>query len=421
MMANKARILILIGAHLWTSPRSQKEAQALASAGHDVTISGIWFDELGASRDRALAAGKPWKFEPALDIREPTALGRVRNVAVRGRRRMDRELCSRLGWRLPAALGYGAQGLLRAALEYSADLTIVHSEANLWVGSELLDRGRRVGVDFEDWFSEDLREDQRQAHAMQWLQEIEQQLLRRCTYSITTSKAMSIALSEHYGAPPPAVVYNVFPFAERSALDGVFKDRKDPNVPSVHWFSQTIGPGRGLEMFFAATRDLATPFEIHLRGRMAMNYEGDFRRLVPDHVRERLFIHDTVPNDALLSRIAEHDIGLALERSERASRQLSITNKLFQYMQGGLAMIATDTKGQAEVFAAEPEIGLMIPNNDVNALVEALRVFLDDKGRLRKARAASIEAARRTFCWEKQADTIVQSAERALAGNLHVG
>jgi glycosyltransferase involved in cell wall biosynthesis len=84
-------------------------------------------------------------------------------------------------------------------------------------------------------------------------------------------------------------------------------------------------------------------------------------------------------------------------------------------------MIATDTRGQAEVFAAEPEIGLMIPNNDVNALVEALRVFLDDKGRLRKARAASIEAARRTFCWERQADTIVQSAERALAGNLHVG
>jgi glycosyltransferase involved in cell wall biosynthesis len=415
-MTNKARILILIGAHLWTSPRSQKEAQALASAGHDVTIRGIWFDEVGASRDRALAAGKPWKFEPALDIRDPTTFGRMRNMAVRGRRRLDRELCSRSGWRLPAALGYGAQGLLRAALEHSADLTIVHSEANFWVGSELLDRGRRVGVDFEDWFSEDLREDGRQAHAMRWLQELEQRLLRRCTYSITTSKAMSIALGEHYGAPPPAVVYNVFPFFERNGIDHLFKDRRDPRVPSVHWFSQTIGSGRGLETFFAATQEIATSFEIHLRGRMAMNYAEDLHRLVPSQVRERLFIHETVPNDELLSRISEHDIGLALERSERASRQLSITNKLFQYMQGGLAMIATDTRGQAEVFSAEPEIGVMIPNNDVKALADALMTLLEDKERLRTARAASLEAARRTFCWERQIDTVVQCAERALAG-----
>jgi glycosyltransferase involved in cell wall biosynthesis len=415
-MTDKARILILIGAHLWTSPRSQKEAEALAAAGHDVTISGIWFDELGASRDLKLADGKRWKFRPALDIRKTTTLRRMRNVAVRARRRIDEELCSRRGWRLAAALGYGAQGLLRAALEHSADLTIVHSEANLWVGNELLDRGLRVGVDFEDWFSEDWRDDDRQAHAMRWLQELEQRLARECTYAITTSNAMSLALAERYRTPPPAVVYNVFPFSERNAIDGAYQDRKDPQTPSVHWFSQTIGPGRGLEIFFAAVRDISAPFEIHLRGRMAMNYAETFQRLIPDHVRERLFIHDTVSNDALLSRIAEHDIGLALETSERASRQLSITNKIFQYMQGGLATIATDTAGQAEVFSKEPEIGLMVANKDVNALADALVTFLGDKDRLRTAQAASLDAAQRTFCWERQSGTIVRCAERALGG-----
>ncbi len=414
-MRDKARILILIGAHLWTSPRSQKEAEALASAGHDVTISGIWFNELGASRDSRLAAGKPWKFRPALDIRASTASGRIRNAAVRARRRIDCELSSRYGWRLAAALGYGAQGLLRAALEHSADLTIVHSEANLWVGDRLLDRGLRVGVDFEDWFSEDMRGDDRQAHAMRWLQGLEQRLVRECTYSITTSTAMSAALAERYSAPPPAVVYNVFPFSERDALDGVYKDRRDLTVPSVHWFSQTIGPGRGLEIFFAAARDIVMPFEIHLRGRVATGFAESFHRLVPGHLRERLFVHDTVSNDTLLSRIAEHDIGLALETSERASRQLSITNKLFQYMQGGLAMIATDTKGQAEVFSREPDVGLMIANNDATALADALTLFLTDSDRLRTARAASLDAARRTFCWERQSDTVIDCAERALA------
>jgi glycosyltransferase involved in cell wall biosynthesis len=415
-MRVKARILILIGAHLWTSPRSQKEADALASAGYDVTISGIWFDEVGARRDLKIAAAKPWKFQPALDIRGKTAFGGVRNLAVRARRRLDRELCSRGGWRLADALGYGARELLRAALAHSADLTIVHSEANLWVGSELLSRGRRVGVDFEDWFSQDLLDDERQGRAVQWLQELEGRLLRECAYAITTSKAMSAALAERYGVPPPEVVYNVFPFAERNTIDGAYTDRRNRAVPSVHWFSQTIGPGRGLEMFFAATRGILTPFEIHLRGRMATNYAERFHRLVPIHVRERLFIHDTVPNDALLSRIAEHDIGLALETSERASRQLSITNKVFQYMQGGLALIATDTRGQAEVFSSQPAIGLMVADNDVTALQTALLALLDDKDRLGRAQRASLDAARQTFCWERQSGTIVCCAQQALGG-----
>jgi glycosyltransferase involved in cell wall biosynthesis len=282
------------------------------------------------------------------------------------------------------------------------------------VGNHLLDRGWRVGIDFEDWFSEDLRGDQRQAHAMRWLQELEERLARECCYSITTSNALSRALAERYAAPTPAVVYNVFPFAERSTIDGTYRDRKSLDMPSVHWFSQTIGPGRGLEVFFAAIREISTPFEVHLRGRLATDYVEAFERLVPAHVRDRVYIHETVANDALLSRIAEHDIGLALETSERASRQLSITNKVFQYVQAGLAVIATDTKGQTEVFSKEPMIGLIVADNDVIALREALLTFLRDKDRLRDAQAASIEAARRTFCWEEQRQTIIDCAARAL-------
>jgi hypothetical protein len=149
---------------------------------------------------------------------------------------------------------------------------------------------------------------------------------------------------------------------------------------------------------------------------MAAGHAEQFHRLVPPHVRDRLFIHDTVPNDALLSRIAEHDIGLALETSERASRQLSITNKLFQYMQGGLAMIATDTIGQVEVFSSQPDIGLMVPNKDVTALQTALVTLLEDNDRLLRAKRASLEAARQTYCWERQSGTVVSCARRALAG-----
>jgi len=273
----------------------------------------------------------------------------------------------------------------------------------------------RVGVDFEDWFSEDLRADDGESERMRWLQELERRLARECAYAVTTSKALSDALAQHYSAPQPAVVYNVFPFAETGAVDNIYRDRKNLSLPSIHWFSQTIGPGRGLEMFFEAARDVTVPFEVHLRGNVAANHAESFKQLIPLRMRERVFVHPTVPNDELLSRISEHDIGLALETSARASRNLSITNKLFQYLQGGLAVLATRTEGQVEVFNEAPGIGLLVDNDDTAGLANALSIFLADRQRLEAAQLASIRAAERTFCWERQRDAIIQRAARALA------
>jgi hypothetical protein len=39
-----ARIHLIIAGHLAMSPRGRREASVLQDAGHDVTVSGIWFD-----------------------------------------------------------------------------------------------------------------------------------------------------------------------------------------------------------------------------------------------------------------------------------------------------------------------------------------------------------------------------------------
>jgi len=135
---------------------------------------------------------------------------------------------------------------------------------------------------------------------------------------------------------------------------------------------------------------------------------------VPESWRQRVFIHPTVPNAELLSRIAEHDVGLALETTAIKSRNLTVTNKLFQYLQGGLAVIATDTAGQREVFARRPEIGLLIPPDDPRALAQAMEALLNEAGKLSAARAAALKAAEEEFCWEKQQPKLLTAAEAAL-------
>src|SRR5438132_7959473 len=230
-----SRILILVAGHLCNAPRPLKEADTLAAAGHEVTVRGSWFDSELADRDRDLTLNRRFGFEPIQDLRAGSFANRSRNFAARARRRLAHEAQVRFGKFTPAVLGYDVNAVLKTALSERADLTIVHSEAGLWVGSELLKHGMRVGVDFEDWFSEDLLPQDRVGRPIKQLKKYEAELMRQASYRITTSQALADALAKAYLQSPPAVVYNVFPFAARASIDGETKDRLDRRVPSLQW------------------------------------------------------------------------------------------------------------------------------------------------------------------------------------------
>ncbi|ERT08221.1 glycosyl transferases group 1 family protein [Lyngbya aestuarii BL J] len=406
-----AKILILIGGHLCTAPRPQKEADALAAVGHEVTVRGFWFDPELVERDRLILATKTWQFLPIIDF-QPAH--KINNIRVRIKARIAKEKYKRFGTFSPELLGYGATAMLQVARHTQADLTIVHSEGGLWVGNQLLNEGFCVGVDFEDWFSEDLLPSARATRPIHQLKTFEHRLAINCIYCLTTSHALAEAFSEAYQVPKPTVIYNTFTAKERFNIDGKTLDKINSKLPSLHWFSQTIGPGRGLEILFKALPYLQTPVEIHLRGDYPKTAQQWLQQQVTDEWRDRIFIHPTVPNSELLSRIAEHDIGLALEQADIPSRNLTITNKLFQYLQAGLAVIATDTAGQKEIFQDCPEIGQLLTDNHPTLLAEAIENLLQNPEKLARAKAAALQAYENKFGWEKQVNLLLQISEVSL-------
>jgi glycosyltransferase involved in cell wall biosynthesis len=410
MVLSVAKILILIGGHLCNAPRPQKEAETLAAAGHDVIVRGFWFDPEMIERDRLLMVDKKWRFEPILDFQPKH---RLKNLGIRFQNRIAKELFQRYGIFSPNLLSYGTTAMLKAARREAADLTIVHSEPGLWVGSQLLNQGFRVGVDFEDWFSEDLPLKERMNRPIAQLKALESRLMRECTYCLTTSHALAEALSQAYQVSTPTVIYNTFPIHEREQIDGQKRDRQNLDLPSLHWFSQTIGPGRGLDTLLLALPHLKIPVEIHLRGNYPDSYREWLEPMIPGEWRDLIFIHPTVPNQELISRIAEHDIGLALESPHCSSRQLTITNKFFQYLQAGLAVIATNTAGQTEILSQRPNIGKLIECDNPLQLAQAIEDLVQPNN-LIEAKKAAQEAAQEKFCWEKEAEKLIDIANTAL-------
>ncbi|MDB6170439.1 MAG: hypothetical protein JWM88_3303 [Verrucomicrobia bacterium] len=402
-------ILILTSSHLCRNPRVVKEATTLGAAGYDVTVMSVSMREDFERLDLELMRGLPFRRK-VLDYRRENRSARFSRLFQRAGTWGARRLC-RLA-RIESAQSLGpANALLRLARSHPADLTIAHTEIPLWAAGPLIRDGRRVAVDLEDWYSEDLLEDDRRTRPLRLLREAEAFALDRAVYTSVPSESMAAALAQVHHRPAPIVLRNTFPLQRVSRLD-----RPAGNEPpALVWFSQTIGPGRGLERFLATWALTQTRSRVHLMGAVSAEYRDELRALVPDARRNDLRFIVPVAPDRLPAKLAEFDIGLALESRSPRNRDITISNKILQYLNAGLAVIATATAGQSEVMQAAPACGLLVPPGEPAELAVSLEHFLENRGRLRASQAAARAAAVAEFSWEHDAPRLLAAVEGALS------
>lgn len=400
------RILILTNGPLCRNPRVVKEAETLGRAGFHVEVVGVANHPRSAEIDLLLCRGAPFRVAPIVLLpgSGPASFGRRLEV------RFWRELATRFGFRTIHSLG-PARSLWAEARRRTADLIIVHNEIGHWTGLRLAARGRLVAADIEDWHSEDLRPEDRRSRPLSLLREIERRLLTECCYTSTTSHSLADRLHEHYGGKRPAVLTNSFP------LQPTPRTPRNPSaaVPvRFFWFSQTIGPGRGLEQFFTAWDRMPPPSQLTLLGEDRGQFAATLMGGLSPARRDTVQTMEPLPPDELPGEIARHDVGLALEDASVASRDLTITNKILQYLNAGLAVVATSTAGQREVLAHAPDAGVFIdpanPSNTVRVLNDLLAARASLASRQRTAR----RLAEDVYSWELEAPKLLRLVELAL-------
>jgi glycosyltransferase involved in cell wall biosynthesis len=183
--------------------------------------------------------------------------------------------------------------------------------------------------------------------------------------------------------------------------------RVEPSPLRLHWFSQTIGAGRGLEEVIEAAALLSEPVELHLRGRPAAGYEQTIRALASRY-RVTLKLHPLVDHHDLIKTMDQFDVGLALERPDNGNYALTVTNKIGSYLLAGLAVVATDTQGQREILKSIPVAGVLYAAGSPHQLADALRLWLKDRRALLAAQQAAWDAARARFCWDIEKEAFLQ-------------
>ncbi len=310
----------------------------------------------------------------------------------------------------------GFSDLASLAASVRADLFIGHYPAGLAAAARAAKNSNALfAYDAEDLYAGEHPKTRSGRRVAKLIDTLERRYINECAYVSASSPGIGEALENRYEIAPPVVIQNTFPWTDRDSMDGKILDRKSDGL-SVYWFSQTIGPGRGIEDAVKACGTLGGGVDLHLRGTISQGYASRLYELASTFgVEQSLYIHSQVPYDQVLSRTAEHDVGLALEQPTTLSRNLCQTNKLFVYLLAGIAVAATDTPGQRLVMDLSHEAGISFSPGDHDSLAAFLKSLRDDPARLKSRKMAALRSAREDWNWEVSKSTLVQAVNRVFA------
>jgi glycosyltransferase involved in cell wall biosynthesis len=401
MAALKPRVTIVTAGHLSTCPRMVKAADALHAAGYRIRVVSVNHTPWATATDRAVMATRRWEWT-AVDYARTTA--RTMQIATGARLRAARAVSVIAGpMRTPVAAAIRAIGrahdeLARAAAAAPADFVYGGTTGALAAVAESADRLRApFALDLEDFHSaEGGGADGARLGAL--VERVEHDVLGRARFLTASSPMIAAAYEQKYGVTP-ITVHNTFPLAPP-------RPTANHGGPlRLYWFSQTLGPGRGLNELVRALALLATPVELHLRGRPKGDYVAELaaeQRVIAPRVALRL--HDPAAPDDMVRLAQDYDAGFSGEERDVFNHRLCLGNKIFTYLAAGTPVILSRTPAQTALAADIGRAALTYECGDVAGLAKILAPLAADVESRQEARAAAGAAAERRWHWEHPAD-----------------
>jgi glycosyltransferase involved in cell wall biosynthesis len=395
------KVVIFTQSPLSKAPRVVKEANCLAKCGFELIVFCPWYDNDIVMRDSKLLL-KNIQFKAGIDLRDNGA----KTLFLRLERRLYRELARYLGIESNRSLGYGYFDYLKNLKSEKAQLYIGHEEMSMSLAKDLIKLNYNVAFDFEDYHSEDLLLRDRKYRPLKLLEHLEGYLLRYAKFSTTTSDSLAVEMASKYKTKIPETIYNSIYRNE------IFTEVSFKQTNSLVWISQVIGPGRGIEQIIDGIGYAENTYNLTLiGGAQDVKYCQNLQKNLPSNLN--LVLSEYLAPEKIQKELAKYDLGIAFEEYNPKSRALTITNKIFHYLNSGIAILATDTAGQKEIsLKSENAIKIVSPNSQEIAV--ALDVIFNNPEILKKMKESSQYCGQKKFCFENEERKIKELVNNAL-------
>ncbi len=200
-------------------------------------------------------------------------------------------------------------------------------------------------------------------------------------------------------------------------LNNVFSKKYISNIQEpvraslkLFWFSQTIGPNRGLELLGSALHGFTdADFSVYILGNISEQYKSTLKSVFPETLQPHIL--QPIAQTELFNLAATMHIGLASEPGFSENNEIALSNKLFTYLSSGLMILASNTKGQADFIDCYPGVGLLYNKASAKSLHQTLKELLQNPLLVSKFGNAAKKLALEELNWEQNEKTLLQIVE----------
>ena len=401
-----ARVAMIVWNEFRNDARVLKEAESLSAAGHRVIVHALHSPGITLEREVVsngvevvrVARSPFWRLSRPVTGGSPAApanggrIGRMSPVAQALR------IAARC-WTHLVLLWLMAR--LRADVVHAHD---VNTLPTAWLAARL--SGARLVYDAHEISTS--REGYSSFRKLVGL--VEKALMPRADGTITTTEARAKFFARAYGVARPLVLQNR-PREQRPQASKRIRQELCLNEPwPIVLYQGGVQQGRGLERLARVAAQVPGAYFVFIGGG---RLDVSLRQIAQElRLEDRVRFIPTVALADLPCYTASADIGVQPIENTCLNHYTTDSNKLFEYVQAGLPVIASDLP-EIRLIVRQHDLGLLVPAGDSEALAVALRRMVGD-AQLRAHYAARARAAASALSWEMQEHLLVELYRRIL-------
>ena len=402
-------IIIISSGQPSLNPRLVKEADALANSGFQVTVLYAFWNNWGTQYDVDLLAAKKWK---AIRL----GGGPKQKPFIYFLSRLTHKISSLILLKTrnnkffaDISIARSSYFLIRGAKKYKADLYIAHNLGALPATVKASKKyGKPCGFDAEDFHRQEVSDDIN-SFPFKLCKFIEDKYLPSVNYITASSSLIAEKYASLYNRKVTTIL-NVFP---KTVNLSVWDNKNKPL--KLFWFSQTLGPNRGIESVIEAIG--LSPYEnqLHLLGFVSAAYKQRLLELCKNNrvSDETIFFYEPVKPGNIFGLANQFDIGIASETGFCLNNNMAVSNKIFTYIQSGLTVAASNTPAQSDLIMKYPAVGSIY--RDAKELSLILNRYHENKGLLLNAKMEAMKIAQSELNWECESEKFMNIITKVLS------
>lgn len=300
----------------------------------------------------------------------------------------------------------GTVGMFFRSFQFHPD--VVHgNDANTLIPSWLCARLSRAKIVYD---AHEISADREGYAGRAWIvRTIERTFGTRADAWITTTSLRAHWFEANYGWSGVHVVQNRPEYsAARSTL---IRERLSlPEERFVVLYQGGLQPGRGLKKLIHAARGLAGVDLVLIGGG---NQREELENLADG--ADNVHFVGQVPLAELPLWTASADVGVQVLRNTCLNHYTTDSNKLFEYVMGGVPVIASDFP-EIRTIVSEHDLGILVDPESVEEIRAAIERFAFDTDFRARCRSNALQA-RQELDWTSQEDSFFTAYRQALAAN----